>query len=450
MGEPDGARYMANAARGAGVARLCGAVIHGGGSGAISAAGERDEAQNAGEFSRWRAAARHAGRPDHALHGTGIRAHYAGRDCGQHVGLCRVGHGLGHGSEDCDFALHLGHLSGDGFPAHFRGLAWAESRGAGDHGARLLGAYLGGSCAAAKRSGAMKLLVTGVSHKTAPVEVRERLAFSETALPAALRSLVAREGILEVLVLSTCNRVEIAVSADDAVDPVSSISSFFEEIHGVESATLGPCLYHHEGRDAIHHMFRVASSLDSMVVGEPQILGQLKAAYAQAKSNDCLNGLLESVVARAFNVAKRVRSETGIGQMAVSVSYAAVELARKIFGSLDGRTVMIVGSGKMSELAARHLRRSGAAHIFVTNRTFERAQELAAIFQGTPVEYTRFLGMLPEVDILITSSGAPPFILTRDDMHRSIARRATRPMSLSVFPCPRITDPSLTKRTTVF
>ena len=259
----------------------------------------------------------------------------------------------------------------------------------------------------------MKLLVTGVSHKTAPVEVRERLAISETAQPGALRSLVSREGILEVLVLSTCNRVEIAVSADDAVDPVSTILAFLQEAHGVELSTLGPCLYHHEGREAIHHLFRVAASLDSMVVGEPQILGQLKAAYAQAKANDCLNGLLESVVARAFNVAKRVRSETGIGQMAVSVSYAAVELARKIFGSLDGRTVMIVGSGKMSELAARHLRRSGAAHIFVTNRTLERAQELAAIFQGTPVEYNRFLGMLPEVDILITSSGAPHHILTR-------------------------------------
>src|SRR5258708_19786939 len=167
-----------------------------------------------------------------------------------------------------------------------------------------------------------------------------------------------------------------------------------------------------------------------MVVGEAKILGQLKAAYAQAKSNDCLNGLLESVVARAFNVAKRVRSETGIGQMAVSVSYAAVELARKIFGSLDGRTVMIVGSGKMSELAARHLRRSGAAHIFVTNRTFERAQELAAIFQGTPVEYNRFLGMLPEVDILIASSGAPHYILTREDMQRVIGARRNRPVFL--------------------
>ena len=208
--------------------------------------------------------------------------------------------------------------------------------------------------------------------------------------------------------------------------------------------------HHHEGQDAIHHLFRVAASLDSMVVGEPQILGQLKAAYAVAKSSDCLNGLLESVVARAFNVAKRVRSETGIGQMAVSVSYAAVELARKIFGSLDGRTVMIVGSGKMSELAARHLRRSGAAHIFVTNRTFERAQELAAIFQGTPVEYNRFLGILPEVDILITSSGAPHYILTKEEMQRVISARRNRPMFLIDIAVPRNIEPSVNEMDNVF
>ena len=296
----------------------------------------------------------------------------------------------------------------------------------------------------------MKLLVTGVSHKTAPVEVRERLAFSDGALPAALQNLVSREGIVEVLVLSTCNRVEIAVSADDAVDPVSTISAFLQQVHGVGPSTLGPCLYHHEGRAAIHHLFRVAASLDSMVVGEPQILGQLKAAYALAKSSDCLSGLLESVVARAFNVAKRVRSETGIGQMAVSVSYAAVELARKIFGSLDGRTVMIVGSGKMSELAARHLRRSGAAHIFVTNRTFERAQELAAIFQGTPVEYNRFLGMLPEVDILIASSGAPHYVLTKDEMQRIINARRNKPMFLIDIAVPRNIEPSVNQVDNVF
>jgi glutamyl-tRNA reductase len=296
----------------------------------------------------------------------------------------------------------------------------------------------------------MKLLITGVSHKTAPVEVRERLAFAEATVPGALRDLLARDGIMEAMVLSTCNRVEIAVSADDRVDPLASVDAFLHEFRGMSPGKLGPCLYHHEGREAIHHLFRVAASLDSMVIGEPQILGQLKTSYAVAKANDCLSGLLEAVVTRAFGVAKRVRSETGVGQMAVSVSYAAVELARKIFGSLSGRTVMIVGSGKMSELAARHLRRSGASHIFVTNRTYERAQELAAVFQGTPVEYQRFLGILPEVDIVITSSGAPHYILNKEEMQRVIAARRNKPAFLIDIAVPRNIDPAVNEIDNVF
>jgi glutamyl-tRNA reductase len=190
-------------------------------------------------------------------------------------------------------------------------------------------------------------------------------------------------------------------------------------------------------------LFRVAASLDSMVVGEPQILGQLKAAYASAKDCGSLCGWLDGLMTRAFGVAKRVRSETGVGQMAVSVSYAAVELARKIFGSLSNRTIMIVGAGKMSELAARHLRRSGASHVFVTNRTHERAVEMAALFQGTPVEYTRFVAMLPEVDIVITSSGAPHYILHKEEMQRVIAARRNKPMFLIDIAVPRNIEPSV-------
>src|SRR5689334_21462742 len=197
-------------------------------------------------------------------------------------------------------------------------------------------------------------------------------------------------------------------------------------------------------------MFRVAASLDSMVVGEPQILGQLKNAYAAAKAEGVLFGWLDGVVSRAFSVAKRVRSETGIGQMAVSVSYAAVELARKIFGSLSYRTVMIAGAGKMSELAARHLRRSGASHVFVTNRTHERAVEMATLFQGTPVKYTRFVSMLPEVDILITSSGAPHYILHKGEMHRVIAARRNKPMFLIDIAVPRNIEPAVNDLDNVF
>jgi glutamyl-tRNA reductase len=296
----------------------------------------------------------------------------------------------------------------------------------------------------------MKLLITGVSHKTAPVEVRECLAFRDEALPAALADLKRREGVAEALILSTCNRVEVTVTTEDSADPQAIVDSFLADHKAVSPHTIGPHLYRHEGRDAIHHLFRVASSLDSMVVGEPQILGQLKAAYAAAKDSGAVCGWLEGLLTRAFSVAKRVRSETGIGQMAVSVSYAAVELARKIFGSLANRTVMIAGAGKMSELAARHLRSSGASHVFVTNRTHERAIEMAALFQGTPVEYTRFVDMLPEVDILIASSGAPHYIVHKDEMQRVIAARRNKPMFLIDIAVPRNIEPSVNEIDNVF
>ncbi len=296
----------------------------------------------------------------------------------------------------------------------------------------------------------MKLLTTGVSHKTAPVEVRECLAFREETLPAALADLKSRDGILEAVILSTCNRVEITVTASDGYDPATIVDSFIESRKPVNAGRLAAHLYRHEGQQAIHHLFRVAASLDSMVVGEPQILGQLKTAYAAAKDCGSLCGWLDGLYSRAFSVAKRVRSETGIGQMAVSVSYAAVELARKIFGSLNNRTIMIVGAGKMSELAARHLRRSGASHVFVTNRTHERAIEMAQLFQGTPVEYTRFVSMLPEVDIVIASSGAPHYILCKEDMHRVIMARRNRPMFLIDIAVPRNIEPAVNELDNVF
>ena len=296
----------------------------------------------------------------------------------------------------------------------------------------------------------MKLLITGVSHKTAPVEVRECLAFREETLPAALADLKSRLGVSEAVILSTCNRVEITLTTEDAADPQAIVDRFLADHKAVSSDGIGPHLYRHEGRDAIHHLFRVAASLDSMVVGEPQILGQLKAAYAAAKDCGALCGWLDGLMSRSFSVAKRVRSETGIGQMAVSVSYAAVELARKIFGSLNNRTVMIVGAGKMSELAARHLRRSGCSHVFVTNRTHERAIEMAKLFQGTPVEYARFTAMLPEVDILIASSGAPHYILHKEEMHRVISARRNKPMFLIDIAVPRNIEPSINDLDNVF
>jgi len=296
----------------------------------------------------------------------------------------------------------------------------------------------------------MKLLITGVSHKTAPVEVREALAFREDSLPAALADLRSRQGVTEAVILSTCNRVEITITTDDSSDPSAIIDGFLADRRAANAARVAPYLYRHEGRQAIHHLFRVAASLDSMVVGEPQILGQLKTAYAAAKDCGAVCGWLENLLTRTFSVAKRVRSETGIGQMAVSVSYAAVELARKIFGDLTGRKIMIVGAGKMSELAARHLRRSGAAHVFVTNRTHERAVQMAELFQGTPVDYTRFVSMLPEVDIVITSSGAPHYVLHKEEMQRVISARKNKPMFLIDIAVPRNIEPTVNDLSNIF
>jgi len=295
----------------------------------------------------------------------------------------------------------------------------------------------------------MKLIVAGVSHKTAEVELRERLAVPEQSIPAALRMLRRHHGIAEACVLSTCNRVEFALAADDDADPYAAIADYLME-RGLPPEAIGAKMFRCEQRGAIEHLFRVASSLDSMIVGEPQILGQMKAAYKAAREEGSIGGMLEGVLSRAFFVARRVRTETGIGQMAVSVSYAAVELARKIFGSLAGKKVMIIGGGKMSQLAARHLRRGGATHIFVTNRTGERARELADLFQGTVVEYTRFSALLPEVDIVIASSAAPHFLITAEEMQRVISARRNRPIFLIDIGVPRNLDPAINRIDNVF
>src|SRR5580698_3488336 len=254
----------------------------------------------------------------------------------------------------------------------------------------------------------MKLFLTGLNHRTAPVEVRERLAFDEQRLPEALGTLKKHPGMLEGMILSTCNRVEITVAVEEPTD-ADEVQHYLADLRSVDHDWVSPYLYRHDGPDAIRHLFRVASSLDSMIVGEPQILGQLKAAYARAKECGAASGFLDLVVTRAFSVAKRVRSETDIGQSAVSVSYAAVELAREIFGSLDGKRVLIVGAGKMAESAARHLRRAGVSEILVTNRTRGRADAMAEEFGGRVIEYDKFFEALAEVDIVLASSGAPHF-----------------------------------------
>lgn len=296
----------------------------------------------------------------------------------------------------------------------------------------------------------MKFSITGVNHKSAPVEVRERLAFDEHAIGEALQELKRRPGFDEGMILSTCNRVEIAVTCDDNLAEVNAVDQFIADTRHVDRGWVVPYLYRYQDRDAIRHLFRVASSLDSMVIGEPQILGQLKSAYALAKQHGSVNGFLDTLVTRAFSVAKRVRSETAIGANAVSVSYTAVELAREIFGSLKGKKVIVVGAGKMSEAAARHLHRSGVSQIFVTNRTRERAEEMAKLFDGKIVDYTAFVGFLHEVDIVIASSGAPHYILTKNDMRKVIEARRNRPMFLIDIAVPRNIEPTANELDNVF
>lgn len=294
----------------------------------------------------------------------------------------------------------------------------------------------------------MQFSITGLNHRSAPVEVRERLAFDEGSIPEALKILRQRPGVMEGMILSTCNRVEIAVSSEDRDD--HAIAEFLAETRHVERDWVRPYLYTFEDRDAIQHLFRVAASLDSMVVGEPQILGQLKNAYAIAKQEGAVNGFMDTLLTRAFNVAKRVRSETEIGASAVSVSYAAVEMAREIFGTLKDKKVLIVGAGKMSEAAARHLKRNGATKIFVTNRTHERAVEMAQLFDAKIVEYTKFLSFLPEVDIVLTSSGAPHYILTTMEMARVIGARKNKPVFVIDIAVPRNVEPSVNELDNVF
>lgn len=296
----------------------------------------------------------------------------------------------------------------------------------------------------------MKLSLTGLNHKTAPVEVRERLAFDERSLGEAFRELRARNGFHEALVLSTCNRVEVTVTAEDDADAEGAVTDFLCRFRGVPPDLVRPHLYHLRDREAIHHIFRVAASLDSMVVGEPQILGQLKTAFALAKAHGAAGGYLEAVLTRAFSVAKRVRTETEIGRSAVSVSYAAVELAREIFGSLAGRKVLLIGAGKMSELAARHLHRSGADQIFVTNRSQDRAVQMAELFGGSVVAYDQFVARLAEIDIVIASSAAPHYVLRKEDVRRALEARRNRPMFLIDIAVPRNIDPAVNELESAF
>jgi glutamyl-tRNA reductase len=288
----------------------------------------------------------------------------------------------------------------------------------------------------------MSFQLIGVNHKTAPVEVRERLAIPDSRLPEALRSFTHHTGIEEGLILSTCNRVElIARTQNGSADLRAFLSDFFK----MERSVIDPHLYEYRERDAVRHLFRVASSLDSMVIGEAQILGQVKEAYATARALGAVNSQLDQLLTRAFAVAKRVRTETSVGSSAVSVASVAVELAKKIFGSLNGKSVYLVGAGKMTELAARHLLANGAASIFVANRTYDRAIRLAQKFNGQAIEFNRLYETCDRADIVITSTGAPHAIFRREHGELFLSRRKNRPMFFIDIAVPRDVDPEMNK-----
>jgi glutamyl-tRNA reductase len=293
----------------------------------------------------------------------------------------------------------------------------------------------------------MTLAIIGVNYKTAPIEVRERIAISREDLPETTRALAAVPGVSECMIVSTCNRVELLAAVES---PEIDLTAFLQQHFCLEPALLAPHLYVQRDQEAVRHLFRVAASLDSMVVGEPQILGQVKEAFAVARASGTVAGELEHLLQCAFAAAKKVRSETEIGSNSVSIASVAVELARKIFGSLQGRTVFLVGAGKMSELAARHLVQQGAGAILVTNRTLARARSMAKPFQGRVIPFEEIYEAASEADIVISSTGAPHPIFRREHGQAFLHRRRNRPMFFIDIAVPRDVEPAMNKLEGIF
>jgi glutamyl-tRNA reductase len=291
----------------------------------------------------------------------------------------------------------------------------------------------------------MSIVLVGLNHKTAPVEVRERLAFSDEACAESLQALVDGEVISEGLIVSTCNRVEVLASAGRAGGEraAAQVGEFLSRTRGVPADVFARHLYVHAEEAAVRHVFRVASSLDSMVVGEPQVLGQVRRAYSIAVTAGTAGRVIHRLVHHALRVAKRVRTETGIASSAVSISYTAVELGRKIFGSLEGATVLLVGAGEMAELAAEHLRSAGASRVLVTNRTFETAARLAARFGGEAVGFGALTDHLAEADIVICSTASDEYVVTPQAARAAIEARRNRPAFFIDISVPRNVDPAV-------
>jgi glutamyl-tRNA reductase len=289
----------------------------------------------------------------------------------------------------------------------------------------------------------MKVFVAGLNHKIADVDVREKLAFNGPKLEEGLTRFKELSGVEEAIILSTCNRVELYANVGDARKASESIKDFLSEFHNIKRGSLDNALYFYDDTNAVRHVFRVASSLDSMVVGEQQILGQLKDAFDLALSKKTTGILLNKLMKKAISVAKRVRTETRIAENAVSISFAAVELAKKIFTDLSKRVFMLLGAGEMAELAAKHLISTGVKEVLVSNRTFERACELSKEFKGRPVKFEEFIQEMVRTDIVICSTGAPTYILTKNQMQKVMRERKQRQVFIIDISVPRNIDPEI-------
>ena len=299
----------------------------------------------------------------------------------------------------------------------------------------------------------MSIILIGVNHKTAPVEIRERLAFDDAACAAGLRTLVDGEVVREGLIVSTCNRVEVlSATANEQIEfGAGRVTQFLDTSGQLPPGFLKDHLYRHTDEEAVRHLFRVASSLDSMVVGEPQVLGQVRHAYSLAVQAGTAGRVLNRLVHHTFRVAKRVRTETGIAASAISISYMAVELGKKIFDSLKGCTVMLIGAGEMAELSAKHLVNAGASNVVIANRTEASARHLAnQIGAATTVPFDQIAEFLHEADLVICSTGAPDYVLTEAQVRKAMRRRRKRPICVIDISVPRNIDPKAGKVPNVF
>ena len=296
----------------------------------------------------------------------------------------------------------------------------------------------------------MHLLLVGASHRTAPVELRERLDFCSRGLDAAVRALAQLGTAREAVVISTCNRAELYIACDEPTTAVNDLLGFMSDFHALPSDQIRPHLYSHVDHDVARHLFRVSSGLDSMIVGEPQILGQIKEAYGVATSLHSAGPLLNKLFHWAFGVGKRVRSETALAEGAVSVSFAAVRLAKKIFGDLTGRRVLVIGAGEMGKLTAVHLKSHGVASVVITSRTLSHAQQLADEVGGTVTAWDALPQALLESDIVITSTGSSTPILSKTQVRAAMPANRTRPLFMIDIAVPRDVDPRAAEIEQVF